>query len=205
MGDNTSALAGILTPTGVAPLYDDALVDALQPLWVALTGIPGTMFRPRWQPDDVPNQPEQNETWAALGIATTRTDTFAYTEHVPEGDGYNYVMRTEEIDVLTSFYGPSAKACAEQLRDGFTVEQNREPLDAMKMALVNVRDSIMIPALLHGKWQRRVDVTVTLRRVIERRYGILTVLGLPDAVGPDAGPVMGLNNEQYITPLVFQS
>ena len=199
MSDNDSASAGPLSPTGDPVPYDEDLVDALQPLFVGISGLPGAMFRPRWQPDDVPNLPEAHDDWAALGVSRTRTDTFAYVAHVASGAGYDYLQRSEEIDLLLSFYGPRARANAERTRDGLSVAQNLAPLAAMNVGLVGVGDSVPLPALLHGKWQRRVDLTVTLRRCVERRYGVLTVVGLPDG---GAGPRMGIDNELYLTPIV---
>lgn len=196
MTTNTSDQSGYLTPVGTPVPYDDALIDLLQPVFVGLSGLTGTAFRPRWQLNDVPNQPEQNENWAALGISRMRTDVFAYQGHVDSGAGYNVLQRTEEIDVLLSFYGPLGKTYAEQTRDGLSIEQNRAALEVLKMGVVSVGDSVLLPALLNGRWQRRVDVTVTLRRCVERQYNILTVTELPDGTH---GPTSGLSNEQYIT------
>jgi len=197
MSNDTSA-PGFLTLTSTPVPYDDALVDLLQPIWAGVTGIPGNMFFPRWQPDNTPNMPDQDATWAAIGCGTVRSDSFHYETHVDSGAGYDYVQTTEEIDCLTSFYGPSAMALARQLKKGLMIAQNRVGLTALNASLVSVSDALMIPTLLAQKWQRRVDITVTIRRCVEEHFGVLTVLTLP--TGSTAS---GLYNEYYTTPILL--
>lgn len=200
MANDTSA-AGYLVPTGNLPPvpYDDALLDLLQPIFVGIGAFDPTLFRPDWQIADVPVQPEHAANWASLGIARERRDTFHYEAHVDSGAGYDYFQRTEEQDVLVSFYGPAGKANAMQLSDGLMIAQNRVPLEALKMGLVSVGDAVQLPALLNDRYQRRVDVTVTLRRCVERTYGVLTVVDLPRP-GVDVGLVT-LDNEKYVTKI----
>jgi hypothetical protein len=62
------------------------------------------------------------------------------------------------------------------LRDGFRIEQNRAPLNAANMDVLYCGSPVTLPALLHGKWRRRVDVTITLRRYVSRKYNIRTLV-----------------------------
>lgn len=203
---NQSSAPGFLTPIGPPVPYDDDLVDLLQPIVAAVGGYADTsLVRPRWQPGDVPNMPGYTENWVAFGIARTRHDVFAYEEHVTQGAGLDVVERSEELDVQFSFYGPLAGGYAGLMRDGMSVEQNRSALNALEIELIAFADPVTLPALLTGVWVRRVDMTMTLRRKTRRQYGVLTVVGLPDpnlTINPDVAE-LGLNNEQYVTPIVL--
>lgn len=198
MADNNTASPGYLQPAAPLLPYDDALADLLQPIFVGLSGLPGTLVRPRWQIGNVPNQPEPNVNWMALGIARWRPDRFAYTEHHDEGAGYDLLERSEEHDVLCSFYGPLGSTLAMMVSDNLQLENNRAPLQDLKMDLLQCGDPVQLPSLLHGVWQKRCDMTVTLRRWVQRTYGVLTIVALPDA-GPTQ---LGLNNEKWVEPIV---
>ena len=188
---------GYLTPLNPPP-DDDALLDLLQPIVSGITGIDGTLVRPRWQPDDTPNMPDYTVNWCAVGIARSRPETYHAEQHVPDADGYNLFITSEEIDVMFSFYGPASQGYARRARDGFRLSQNRAPLQANGMDTLYCSDPLTLPALLTGKWVRRVDMTVTMRRRVSEQYGIRTIIGLP-TMEP-----MGLNNELYITPIVVK-
>lgn len=172
---------------------DDALLDLLQPIVTGITGIDGTLVRPRWQPDDTPNLPEYSTDWVAVGIARTRPETFHTEQHVPDGDGYDLFITSEEVDVLMSFYGPNSQGNARRINNGIRISQNRAGLQAMGMDTLYVADPVTLPALLTGKWVRRVDVSITMRRRLAIRYNVLNILSA------DAGN--GIDNEYYITPI----
>lgn len=90
------------------------LTRFLQALFSCVSGLDGKLFRPRWQ-QEPPNLPKVNANWAALGITDRRGDVFSATVHSPGkngGNGFDTVSRTEELDVLTSFYGPDAESYA---------------------------------------------------------------------------------------------
>lgn len=188
-----SRAPGYLTPIGPLALYDDELLDFLQPIILGVSGYPDpTLVRPGWQAPDVPNQPETAVDWCAFRVAEMREDTFHYEGHVDSGDGYDLVESSEEIDVLISCYGPRSQSFARVLKQGFWLDQNRAPLLAVRMDVLYVSNPVTLPALLHGKWLRRVDLKVTLRRYLSTKYGVLTLL---------RGPGAGLDNELYITPI----
>lgn len=201
MANDTSS-AGYLTPTGAQPTYDDTLLDSLQPVIVGITGLPDNMVRPRLQIDDQPNEPGVDTDWCAFGIREFRQSGFPYEGHVDDSAGYDIVEDYEEFDLLMSFYGPNSRALAQRTRIGLTVAQNRAPLQALGIDVGSLGSTVQLPALLHGKWQRRVDFAVALRRNPQRTYGVLTVVEPP----PPAVRVepMGLNNEIYVTPLYVE-
>lgn len=186
---------GYLAPlTPVAD--DDSLLDLLQPIVSGITGIPGDLVRPRWQPEDTPNMPEYNVNWVAVGIARTRPETFHAEQHVAEGDGYNLFITSEEVDVLMSFYGPASQGYARRARDGFRISQNRTELQANGIDTLYGSDPVTLPALLTGKWVRRVDISITMRRRLATQYGVRTI------VGTSTG--MGIDNEHYVTPIIVK-
>ncbi|WP_217284496.1 phage neck terminator protein [Pseudomonas nitroreducens] len=81
---NTSASGGYLTPAGAPTPADEALEDILQPMVVGITGLPGKMVRPRWQPGN-PKQPEPNVNWCAIGVMHTKQDANPAIEHDAPG------------------------------------------------------------------------------------------------------------------------
>lgn len=194
----TSAAPGFLTPIGSPIPYDDALLDLLQPIIAGIGGYPDpTMVRPGWQFPDTPNMPEFDVDWVAFRIPRLREDTFNYEAHVDSGQGYDVVENTEEHDLLISCYGPKSQTYAKVLRNGFKLAQNRWYLQQIHMDLLSISEPATVPSLLHGTFQRRVDMTVTLRRYTSQKYGVLTVIDLPQP-GVDA-TASTLDNGQYLT------
>lgn len=194
MADNNTGTPGVLLPTSPDIPYDDELINLLQPLFVALTGLDGSMVRPRYQYDQTPNTPEVNIPWAALGCTTTATDWLPSEVHANDGTGQDILQRSEDITLLFSAYGPKAQSMAATVRDSLAIAQNRVLFQQNSMDLITVTNPIMLPALLSGVWGRRCDMSVMLRRNVERRYGVLTLAQLPSQG-------FGLNNEQYLTPI----
>lgn len=182
----SSLTSGYLPPTAASE-YGDPLDDVLQAAIVGVTGIPGKYVRPRWTPEPLP-QPPFSTNWAAFGVVRSVVDTFSYEKHEAETTA---VERDELLYVLHSFYGPDSHGMAERFRDGLEVSQNRDALRAQKIVLVEVGEATVLPALLKEKWVKRVDVSVTYRRRTSRTYAVLTIQSAQ----------LGLDNEQYVTPL----
>ena len=192
---------GFLTPIQSPVADDDDLLDLLQAIVAGVGGYPdSTLVRPGWQSPDVPNLPNYDVDWAALRIARQRPDTYRFETHVDDGQGYNVVEYSEEFDLMISCYGPKSQGFARTVRDGFQIAQNRSALQALDMDTLYVGDPITLPSLLTNVWVRRVDIVVTLRRVVERKYGVLTIVAAPIAVNT----TMGLNNEKYVTPIIVE-
>jgi hypothetical protein len=172
---NTSASGGYLTPAGTPTPADEALEDILQPMVVGITGLPGKMVRPRWQPGN-PKQPEPDVNWCAIGVMHTKQDANPAIEHDGAGDGADQYQRHQDVILLATFYGPNAQAYGQLLSDGMYVPQNGEALRALNMAFVEVGDLIAAPDLINQQWVRRYDLRIRLRRKIERTYPVLNIL-----------------------------
>ncbi|MCX5516232.1 hypothetical protein C3941_19780 [Kaistia algarum] len=180
---NTSATGGYLVPTGTPPGEDDSLADALQAAVVGITGLDGTLVRPRWQATP-PQQPSAATSWAAVGVVLATPDANAYIAHDPTGDGADKMQRHETLEVLVSFYGPQASANAARLRDGLALAQNRDMIrTATTTAGVDIGLSfiacgtvIAVPDLVNQRWLRRCDLPLTFRRRIDRTYPVLNLL-----------------------------
>ena len=183
---NTSATGGPLAPLPPAVEDDRPLEDFLQSIIVGITGLPGPMVRPRWQPEP-PALPPRGTDWAAIGIVRSTPDVFAFERHVPIGDGDDEFQRHEVFDLECSFYGPNADEYADLLRDGLAVAQNREPLFLVGIGVVQSGIRTRAPILLKEKWLKRSDLTVTLRREIRRTYPVLTVLKAGGTLVDDTG------------------
>lgn len=173
---NTSATGGYLSPLPIpAVLEDDDLDDFFQEIFVGITGLPGEMFFPRWQPEP-PNLPPVDANWASFGITLTKPDTFA-AELPDSADGLSReIQQHEVIDILASFYGPNANRYAGLLRMGFQVAQNREVLTQNAMAFVSSGEPVSVPSLVKDKWKKRVDLPLRIRREVRRIYAVENLL-----------------------------
>lgn len=184
----SSASAGFLAPISSSD-YDDALDDTLQATIVGITGIPGKLVRPRWQPTP-PVQPGFDESWCAFGVSRRSVDAFAHEGHDPS-NATSTLERDELLMVLHSFYGPAAHGLCERFRDGLDLAQNRDALSSAGIGLVDVEEAISVPSLMHERWVKRVDITVVYRRRTARSFSIETVQSADNT----------LDNEQYTTPI----
>ena len=173
---NDSSTGGFLSPVagGPAPLEDQALDRFLQQLVVGITGLPGTLVWPRWQ-SEPPNIPDYGTNWVAIGVTDNDPDTFAVELHSPAGNGSDTIYRNEVLEVLASFYGPNAGSYASLFREGIAVAQNREVLQLNAFGLVAVGKQRKVPELVKGRWLKRIDLPVTLRRAIEYVYPVLNL------------------------------
>lgn len=172
---NTSATGGYLPPDGtLLPAEDDDLDAIFQKAIAGITGLPGSMVRPRWQPVP-PKQPEPSVNWCALGVTVQTPDAGPYIEHIADGDGKDRSNRHEDIEVLASFYGPAAQEYASRLRDGFGIPQNNEEINAAGVFFVDSGPIRPAPELVNQQWIRRRDIALTFRRKVSREYAVLNV------------------------------
>jgi hypothetical protein len=173
---NSSATGGYLTPaSSPAPTEDDALDAVFQKAIAGITGLPGNMVRPRWQPIP-PKQPEPSVNWCAFGVQTQKPDDGPYIEHIPAGDGKDAYVRHEDIDVLATFYGPGSQANATRLRDGLGISQNIEELKLDGIAFVESGPIRALPELVNQQWIKRRDIALVFRRKTARDYAILNIV-----------------------------
>jgi hypothetical protein len=174
LNDSTSPgyLAPLQTPQ---PLEDTVLEDFLQEIFVGLTGLPGQNVFPRWQVEPA-NLPDVGTDWAALGITSATSDTYAAVLHDPTGNGQDELQRHEAINILVSTYGPNSRRTMGLFRDGLMIPQNRDALTANGMGQVDTGELLNAPEMIKGQWLRRVDMRWTIRRAIWRVYPVLNLL-----------------------------
>ena len=185
---NTSASGGALTPHGPDILDGQALNDFFQGWLVGITGIPGNLFRPRWQPEP-PNIPVEGITWAAFGITARKSDVFAAEFPDPSNPGYNVMRRHQILSILVSFYGPDAAMYADILNDGLQITQNLEVLSLNSMGMIETGDCTTVPELVKQKWLLRVDLPLRIRRQLVRNYSAETILSAGVTVDTEATTV----------------
>lgn len=169
---NDSTTGGYLAPEDAPAPAEDADLDALFQAAVRdVTGLPGALVRPRWQPT-MPKQPEPSVNWCALAVTLITPDDGPAIEHLPQGDGAEQVVRHEELEVLTTFYGPQAQGFAARLRDGISLPQNMEALQTSAIGLTEVGRIRTAPELVNQQWIRRCDLVLYFRRKVTRVYPI---------------------------------
>lgn len=171
---NTSATGGVLSPLGTLPFDDVALDAVFQTLITGITGIPGTLVFPRWQPT-VPKQPEPSVTWCALGVLTVTPDDGPWLVYDAPSNT-EYLWDHELIDVLVTFYGPNSQSNARLLRAGIEVPQNTESLKPYFIRYITSGPVRQIPELVNQQWIKRQDVSLQFRRKVIMNYGVQNVL-----------------------------
>lgn len=161
-------------------LNDVSLAQFLQQLVVGLTAMPGTMVFPRWQPNP-PNQPDATKDWAAIGCMKRTRDVFAAVVHSTDPNNFfdatDTVVRNQILEILCSFYGPDAEANSELFAMALSLAQNREALQLNGFGLVEVADSLIVPALIKEQWIMGIDVSFRLRRQQAYQYPVPNLKG----------------------------
>jgi hypothetical protein len=181
-GTNNSATGGYVIDTAPRP-SSDAIQAALQTMTAALSALPGTLVRPRWQPMP-PVQPDANTTWASIGVVLIEADEFPFLSHVGSAvlagqtmPGYTVMQRHMTLTVVATFYGPMADDTASMMRDAMYVPQNWEPLAALGIKLLTIHDLARQPELLNNQYIDRVDLRLELRMQQQRNYPIFDLDG----------------------------
>ncbi|MEE3504836.1 hypothetical protein QN399_00915 [Pseudomonas sp. 10C3] len=176
---NTSATGGYLVPGGSsAPEEDQDLEDILQGMVSGISGIPGSMVRPRWQ-SLPPKQPEPSVNWCAIGVQETKTVANPAIDHNSSGDGNDQYQMHEGLTLLATFYGPNSQRYASIMRDGIFIPQNAEAIKAKGMAFVSASSIRPVPELVNQQWIRRYDLFIEMRRKVTRVYPVLNILSAP--------------------------
>ena len=159
---------GFVRPFDTLSELNDLILNRfLQQLVAGVTGIIQTMVRPRWQPEP-PNQPNFDKDWAAVGRVKRDRDTFAAVLHFTDPQDFDNstdsMYRNEIVDILCSFYGPGSEANSELLAMGLMLEQNRYAIQLNGFGLVEVGETLTVPAIIKEKWLMGQDVPFRLRR-----------------------------------------
>lgn len=187
---NTSATGGYLTPTSCnGEVNDQVLANLLQSVVAGITGIPGNLVRPRWQPDP-PNIPDTQTpdinghtiTWAAIGVTDREGDVMASSHHKSGSDAHTSVVINEVLSVLTSFYGLAAESMAQRLRLGFQVSQNRAALRQVGFGFVSCGDPRNVPELINQRWVFRTDIPFRVRYQQKYDYAVLDIASVQGSV-----------------------
>jgi hypothetical protein len=171
---NDSSTGGVLLPSSPGPQSDADLDAIIQQMVVVLTGLQGSLVRPRWQPV-TPKMPEPTVNWCAIGVTGIVPDANPAIIHNGDGSGSDTLYRHEIILILASFYGPAGQQYASQCRDGLWLPQNNSMLRQFNMAFVDADPIRAVPELINQQWRRRYDFTITLRRQVIRTYSILNI------------------------------
>ena len=203
--------SGFWTDAG-QPLAGQSLDDFLQQFVAGITGIPGNLVRPRWQPEP-PNAPPITHTatpgntpvvpcWAAVGVVRSSPLGFPANTEIATGaaasNGFSQQSDQEEFDLLCSFYGRLADNFAVALRAGLMVAQNRECLQLANIGLINTSGRTRVPTLTQGQWWMRVDITATFQREVRSFYPVLYYLSAPFRITTDTG--LEVSDEASILP-----
>lgn len=168
------------------PTSGQTLDNFMQQAVAAITGLPTTLVRPRWQPEP-PTIPPFTTNWAAVGVRDSTPLGFPHASEIDAGNGFSVQTDTEEFDTLCSFYGPQADNFAVALRLGLMVDQNREAFQLLNMGLIQTTGRRRVPELVKLQWLERVDITFSMRRLVRQTYPVLFFLRAPDAVTTDTG------------------
>lgn len=179
-----------ILPRSTVPLPRQLnLTQFIQTVLVGLTGISGTLVRPKWQVIP-PKQPDIDINWLAFGILSSTPDANAYLGV----DSFNRQtsQRHEDLEISCSIYGPEALDVACLIRDGFQMPPNLEGLRSANMGFVEVSRALHIPDLINERWVNRYEMAIHLRREIQRVYPILTILSATGQIHTVLG------NEEYL-------
>lgn len=159
-------------------MMGQALARFFQQLIVGITGLDGTLVRPRWQAEPG-NVPDFGVAWCAAGIDTRVTQGFAW-EKLSADATYYTLDRQEELTLRCSFYDNGVDQTADQfaymLRDGLQLSQNREILTAAGLGFIATGAMRPLPTLLKQRWLYRVDLPVRFRRQMTWQYPILSIV-----------------------------
>lgn len=180
---NNSASGGYLRPPNSASIppipRQLTLGQFLQTVIVGISGIDGTLVRPKWQINP-PKQPDIDQDWIGFGINVLTPDTYGFVGM--DSSGATSTQRQEAIEVGLSIYGPNGLDVAGLIVDGFQIQQNLEALRSANMGFVETSPVRQVPDLVNERWINRVEMAIILRRQITRTYPIVSILSASGSV-----------------------
>lgn len=193
-----------LTPTSSAPAEGADLEDVLHDVIAGITALDPTLVRPRWQPEP-PDIPAEATAWCAFGFQEHSTSEFPQVTHNGADGGSDTLQQHETLEVRASFYdlgaGGEADAYAAKLRDGLYIAQNREAMfDQAGIMLIATGSVQPAPVLFKERWLYRADFTFTIRRQIDRTYGVPNINSAEGTIESQAGHETPVETPFVITP-----
>lgn len=187
------SLPTYILPQPVAPAKL-SLAQFIQTVIVGVSGIAGTLVRPRWQAEE-PKQPDLDVDWLAFGIERTKADTYAYLWAPSGGQSLTSdLQRMEVVNVILSIYGPNCLDTYGVIRDGFQVPQNLFALRDQNMGFIEIAEARRLPDLVNGRWIDRIETGFSLVREIQRVYAVPTLLTASGQILTDLFP----DGDQYL-------
>jgi hypothetical protein len=169
----SEAISGYPMSAAVVPVTTpDPIVSLFQLAIRAITGIPGAMVRPRWQPNP-PLRPGPTVNWCGAGVGNFVADANPYYD--TQGTA-GRLIRHESGELSVSMYGPACQENCRLLRDGFNIPQNRWALGSAGIAMTDATAAQHLPELVADVWYERADITFTFNREVRRIYPILSIV-----------------------------
>ena len=185
-----------------APLAAPRAVDLITTVLSAVTGIPPSLVRPRWQRTP-PQQPTAKTNWAAVGVARRLADGYSWQGMtVLPGTATEALLlkRWESVEALCSFYGPDSEDLAELFRDSLYLGQNLEALIANGFAVTGFGDVLAVPDLTNWQWIDHQDVRFELAREFDRYYPMQSLTEGNGTLDTDVGFTQTIDSNQAAPP-----
>lgn len=172
MGNDTTT-AGWLTPTSAPPDNDQTLEKKLTQWIQGVSGLEEGKVVPRWSAT-APSPFPANTNGCAFEVVSINDEGYPAFEN--QTDDSAEMWRYQQIECMTSFFGPDSQSIGSQFRDGLNISQNNAELNRLSLSLGEFTALISAVELGDDPAIRRYDMTIYLRRKLIRTYGVKSIL-----------------------------